>query len=79
MCTYNKSCNGNEFTDVEQSMLEQYVCKLISQSYMLDRGCGNLRTRITWYIFHCHLPLHVVFLKCILKLHNILGFIKSPS
>jgi len=29
MHTYNKSCSGNKITDVEQSMLEQYVCKLI--------------------------------------------------
>ena len=48
MCTYSKSCSGNEVTDVEQSVLEQYVRVLISQSYMLDRGCGNLRTRVTW-------------------------------
>jgi len=42
MCTYSKSCSGNEVADVEQSMSEQYVRKLTGQSYMLDRGCGIL-------------------------------------
>lgn len=88
MCTYNKSCSANEVTDVEQRMLEQYVHKLISQSYVLDRGCGILKTRVTWYIFHCHLPWTLSCVPCIqfacdfpkvhFKVACILGFIKSP-
>jgi hypothetical protein len=51
---HNKSCSGSEGRDMKHGILEQCACKLISQSYTLDRGSGNLRTRISWYLCHCH-------------------------